>query len=94
LRNTPKEVSMLNSRKDIEDSYTVEDGVIRSPGKFEGEPIYVPYFWEVYLEGFGEEMGDYVLFDVEPSDIVEFPELKGKTMVKLTENDQGFVMEV
>jgi hypothetical protein len=23
------------------------DGLISSPGAFEGEPIYVPYFWDV-----------------------------------------------
>ena len=85
---------MLNTRKEIENTYTVKDGIIKSPGKFEGEPIYVPYFWQVYLDGFGEEMGDYVLFDVEPSDVVEFPELNGKSTIKLMENDQGFVMEM
>lgn len=35
------------TRKEIAETYKVDErGVIRSPGKFEGEPIYVPYFWD------------------------------------------------
>ena len=27
------------------DAYRSRNGVITSPGKFEGEPLYAPYFW-------------------------------------------------
>ena len=32
-----------------------EYGIITSPGKFEGEMAYVPYFWDLVLEGFSDE---------------------------------------
>jgi hypothetical protein len=39
------------TRVDIEMDYKVVNGRIRNPGKFEGEMLYVPYFWEAYLNG-------------------------------------------
>lgn len=39
------------------DDYTVRGGVITSPGKFEGEPLYVPYYYGIGLEGFADESG-------------------------------------
>ena len=35
-----------------------ETGVITSPGKFEGEPAYVAYYWEWVLQGEGTEIID------------------------------------
>ena len=32
----------------------MSDLIIRTPGKFEGEPRWVPYFWDLALEGEGE----------------------------------------
>ena len=43
------------TRQDIENAYEVRDGIICSPGKFEGEAVYAPYFWEAYLNG-GEDI--------------------------------------
>ena len=81
------------TRRDIESSYTVDaNGIIRSPGKFEGEPVYVPYFWDAYLEGFADEDdGEVLTFRVTAEDRAEFPELDGVTTVRLWETDQGFV---
>lgn len=41
------------TRKEIEAAYTVVNGIIRSPGKFEGEPVWAPYYWEAYLINHG-----------------------------------------
>src|SRR5215211_4995867 len=49
------------TRLDIESEYDVENGQITSPGKFEGEPVYTPYFWESYLNGFFDDDDDGVL---------------------------------
>jgi len=74
-----------------------DTGMIANPGKFEGEPIYVPYFWEI-----GQESGDQITFpDGEVFCIVPvtqlagsmFPDLAnevGKHAV-LSESDDGFV---
>jgi hypothetical protein len=64
------------------------------PGKFEGEAAYVPYFWDLFLEGFaGADHGDVMKFRVQPEDRALFPELKGRHWVSLRETDQGFVVE-
>ena len=44
------------TRQEIESSYKIENGRIRSPGKFEGEMIYVPFYWNVFLDGFVVEV--------------------------------------
>lgn len=82
------------TRQEIELRYKVENGIIRSPGQFEGEAIYVPHFWEIYLNGFADrDNGDVLGFDVTPVDKREFPELKRRRTVKLYQRDDGFVCE-
>lgn len=83
------------TRKDIIDSYKVIDGIIRSPGKFEGERIYVPHFYDIGLNGFADaEDGATWRFRVDSEDRQAFPELGRKTWVSLHESDSGFVTEV
>lgn len=69
--------------------------LVSRPGKFEGEPAYVPYFWEFLLEG-GEDFedGPVVGFYVSAEDKILFPELKNRRTVKIMEMDSGFVVEV
>ena len=82
------------TRKEIEDTYTVVDGIIRSPGKFEGEAVYVPYFWDAYLNGFvDEDDGNVLEFHVDHADMEQFPELKRGQVIKLYCRDDGFVCE-
>ena len=81
------------TRTDILRDYNVDSrGVIRSPGKFEGEYLYAPYFWDLFLNGGADEDdGDVLRFNVTEKDRLEFPELVGVHAVTLTECDQGFV---
>lgn len=78
-------------RKDVTDDYDVKDGRITSPGKFEGEAIYAPYFYNEYLNGGAEDEGDRLAFDVTAEDRAEFPELKGVKRVFLQEDGNGFI---
>lgn len=68
-----------------------EDAVSR-PGRFEGEPRWVPYFYDQATggcaDGFGEE---YDWFRIGQEDINIFPELHGHKSVILTYSDDGFV---
>jgi hypothetical protein len=67
----------------------------RHPGKFEGQPAYVPYYWDVYLNGFADnDTGDVLVFRVDEGDKQLFPELKRRRSVKLRQTEQGFVEEV
>lgn len=41
----------MNKRQQLEETYKVNPvGIIESPGKYEGEKIYVPYFYEAWLD--------------------------------------------
>lgn len=82
-------------RAEIEASYKVVGGRIASPGQFEGEAVYVPYFWEAYLNGFADRDDGTILgFDLTTDDVAQFPELKGRRTVELIQRDDGFVVEV
>ena len=83
------------NRKDIEADYTIVGGRIQNPGKFEMEMLYVPYFWEAYLNGCADRDNGTVLgFDVTAEDKIEFPELKRRRTVRLMQRDDGFICEV
>ena len=81
------------TREQILKDYDVSDGgLIRSPGKFEAEMLYVPYFHELWGEGGGDEdFGNVAFFIITPWDLEAFPELAGTIGVALEETDQGFV---
>jgi hypothetical protein len=66
--------------------------IITTPGKFEGEPRYTPYFWEATLLGDlkPDENGIYEL-EVTEEDVQKFSELKVGQRVLLCESDDGFV---
>jgi hypothetical protein len=79
---------------------------VSSPGKFEGEPIYTPYFWEQTLDGatpetdhlceeeHEEECENYSYFyplEILPSEKDIFPELKEYAVIEIWEDSNGFV---
>lgn len=81
------------TRADIMEQYKVENGIIRSPGKFEGEPVYVPCFWDIALEMGSDEMGenDEDVFYPTDEDRKHWPELGGVRVLILWESSDGFV---
>jgi len=81
------------SRYDILKYYKIGDGKIQTPGLFEGEKLYVPYFWELYLAGNAHEVGsDSMQFSVTPKDRSMFPEL-GDRMVVILRPDGNKIRE-
>lgn len=71
----------------------------KSPGKFEGEPAYVPYFYELVMDGGSDEAltdGESVTYDVfkiTDEDKTMFPELLGVGhYVILHYTNDGFVI--
>jgi hypothetical protein len=72
-------------------------GIIVSPGKFEGEPEWAPYFYDAILNGCCDH--DYqngpddgaCFFVVTDADRREFPELADIYGVGLAESSQGFI---
>lgn len=87
-----------DTRAGIRRHYHVKDGIIMSLGKYEGEPVFAPYF--AFTASYGEELshmeegcGVYAsLCEIEIDDRAEFPELgDDDRYVLVTENEQGFV---
>lgn len=94
------------SRDEVLKDYEVKDGRIVSPGKFEGEPVFAPVFWQMGLEGFSDgDDGKVYSFRFafsgrrgNPQDealLKEWPELGKwlgrKRSLKMYEDSQGFV---
>lgn len=79
--------------------YAVRDGVITSPGKFEGEPEWLPAVWEAALEGRADREvmdGDTPVscfaHDPEIVDLLGPTHLTSPDLyLAVWEDDQGFV---
>ena len=69
--------------------------MVKHPGKFEGENRYVPYFWEVGLDGlYSYKNNGIYYFYVTLDNIDIFPELNGIKIIRLHEREDGFVIEL
>lgn len=84
---------------DYQNEYDVDsNGTIETPGKFEGEHISVPYFWDAVLNGDCVESfdGDTLLsfLTIGEDDLEQFPDLKDRYGLCLYESEQGFVNAV
>jgi hypothetical protein len=85
------------TRQEIIDQYEVKDNFIVSPGKFEGELIITPYFWQEYLEGGDDNPNEFeygiMSFTITDEDREIFPEIltPNSHTVKLHVDDNGFI---
>ena len=75
-------------------SYKSAGGIITSPGKFQGEPVYAPY---LYDQGADQEYLDadgtlYHAYKISREDREHYPALGGVFAVVLYERDDGFVV--
>ena len=72
--------------------YECKDGIIVSPGKFEGEPVYVLHFWSMALDG-GADVDDEdgFQFELSDEDRADYPALGDAEHLTLWGDDQGFV---
>lgn len=84
----------MYTRDQIEADYETDaKGRITSPGKFEGEMIYIPFFWsEVLNGGADDEDGNRAVFIITPQDRALFPEIPGDVIrLELSEDNYGFI---
>jgi hypothetical protein len=81
------------TRQDIAEQYRPDsDGLIRTPGKFEHEMLYVPYFWDAALNGDSSTDTGSVFFTIiDDLDRAQFPELGTAYGIALEESEQGFI---
>ena len=70
----------------LKKEFRVKDGIIQNPGKFEGEPLSTPFYWDLMMNGEGE------FITIEPSDRVHFQNIPDdKDVAHVVEDNQGFV---
>ena len=70
---------------------SVRNGMFTS-GKFLGQPLYAPYFWEQVKKGLADaKYGNAYVFDITKKDIKKFPDLDRYEVVKLYDDGNGFV---
>lgn len=82
----------MNSRAELEKDYKVVGGLIKSPGKFESECIFVPFYWKLALEGGADsDDGTDFIFNIDASDVEMWPELQNAVRLRLWEDENGFV---
>lgn len=81
------------TRKEVEAIYDIDsNGVIKSLGKFERESAYVPYYWDMALQGmFSEDVAGVFFIPFDNEDFQTWPELRGQYGIGLEESDTGFV---
>lgn len=89
----------MSQREQILNDYDVNaSGMITSPGKFEGEPIFAPYYWEqaVCIGAHDGETDDGgLVFYLDADDYAMWPELRAwlgdKNTLIVRETGRGFV---
>jgi hypothetical protein len=80
------------TRQEIIEQYKVDaNGIIRSPGKFEAEMLYAPYFYDVMLNGATDHVNGVDYVELDATDREQFPELGTAYGIALEESEQGFV---
>lgn len=75
--------AMSNATDPLE-GYEVRDGIIVSPGKFEGERDYMPAAYDQYMNGFCDDDGEVIRVTLHPNN----------HHVAFIVDEQGFVCEV
>jgi hypothetical protein len=96
LKKLVKEKAMAVTRAKLEKLYTVRPGtiIITNPGKFEGKPLWAPYYWDLAMDGCADA-SDHIDggfgFKIDASDVEVWPELKDTPQILLFETDNGFV---
>lgn len=92
----------MNSPQRPADYATNEAGLITTPGKYAGQPLYVPAFWEASAQGIhDDEYTDragrhFIVFRITADDLLQWPELRDDNgwayqLIVLCEDAQGFV---
>lgn len=84
----------------IENTKTAKEyqDIVNRPGKFEGESIYTPYFWDILIDcGNGDDTeydineNPIEVFNINDEDIAIFPELKQYKQFRIWTDNNGFV---
>lgn len=88
--------------KDIREEYDIRGGIIRNHGRFECECEWVPYYWELALNGEGDDLSEYddngeIIGGIVSRFVVDSEEadafgLECGATVEVFQDSQGFVI--
>ena len=79
------------TRAEVESNWTLCDGRVVSPGKFEGEPVFAPALFDLVMQGFADESdGDADLLEVSDELRAEFPEVGDTAAFVVWTDERGF----
>ena len=72
-------------RSQIDRNFRLDQtGCIVNPGLFHGQPIWTPYYYDLYCDGIGYTLiGEIAVFEVLTEDRREFPELGETDYIRL-----------
>ena len=90
--------AIIEQTEHLTKDYTIKDGIIQGPGKFEGEWYYALYFYDCIMNGGGDEtIPSYTdselvidVFNLTDSEKDAFPEIANATRVECQETNDGF----
>lgn len=82
---------MRDYELDVDNAWT-NHGTVASPGKFEGEPIETLYYHSRSLNGMGEPIGDWDVFEVDDTERQIFGLAPTTTHMAIREDSQGFTL--
>ena len=91
---TKKELTRLGYHLMMKHVYRLnQHKVITSPGKFEDEMYYLPFFYDLYLQGdnTGTTQEDVIYFHLTEDDKKQFPELEDENYLWFYHSEQGFI---
>ena len=91
---SPKEITKLGYYLMMKHVYQLnQHKVITSPGKFEDEMYYVPFFYDLYLNGdhTGTTKEDVIYFLLTEDDKKQFIELEDENYFWFYHSEQGFI---
>lgn len=84
-----------NTQDAVRQRFDVDDrGIVRSFGKFEGQPAYIVWMWELCMLGRITEIRGRFYIDLYAEDLAEWPILTGKKQVVLRQREDGSIAEV
>ena len=80
------------TRQEVLANYSVDsNNIITELGKFQGEMIYAPHFYDIYSNGGADDDGEIISFKISDEDRKEFPELGAAKQIDMIFDDFGFV---
>jgi hypothetical protein len=72
-----------------------ENDIIQTEGQFKGQPLYVAYFWLLYITGYSDERSnETVTFLVRGEDRAQFRALQQRRRVLIQPQPDGRIVEV